>query len=151
MITSVLIAIAFVSIPIAAVLGPLMSQYIIRNVCDIVIVTPPPPPELKLKVYEDENCTVLLAEIDWGTLEPPDSKSRAAYVKNYGDVPFNMTLSVQNWDPAEGETYMTISWDYAGQTITVGEVMPVIFTLDVDEGTSEGSFSFDVVITAEQA
>ena len=148
MITSLLIAIAIVSVPIAGCL--LMKQHLIRNVGQIIIVTPPPPPELKLNVYEDENCTVALAEIDWGTLEPPDSKNLIAYVKNLGDVPFNMTLSVQNWDPAEGATYMTLSWDYANQTVSVGEVVPVTFTLNVDEGISEGSFSFDIVITAEE-
>lgn len=150
MITSILIAIAVVSIPIVAVLSPLMKQYLISNVCDIVIITPPPPPELKLKFYEDVDCTIALTQIDWGTLEPPDSKSRIAYVKNYGDVPFNMTLSTQNWNPAEGETYMTLSWDYTGQTISVGEVFQVTFTLEVDSGISEGSFSFDIVITAEE-
>jgi len=150
MITSVLIAIAVVSIPVAVVLGPLMRQYIIRNVCDIVIVTLPPPPEQKLKVYEDADCTIALTEIDWETSEPPDSKSLTAYVKNYGDVPFNMTLSAENWNPAEGEMYMTVSWDYAGQTVSVGEVLPVTFTLEINSGISEGSFSFDIVITADE-
>jgi hypothetical protein len=60
MITSILIAFAVVSVPIA---GVLMKQYVIRNVCQIVIVTPPPSPELRLNVYKDENCTVLLTEI----------------------------------------------------------------------------------------
>jgi len=147
MITSVLIAIALVSVPITAVL---MKQYVIRNVCDIVIVTPPPPPELKLNVYEDENCTVPLTEIEWGTMEPPDSKNLMAYLKNLGDVSFNMTLGTQNWDPVEGETYMTLSWDYADQTVSVGEVLQVTFTLSVDEGISEGGFSFDIVITASE-
>jgi hypothetical protein len=53
------------------------------------------------------------------------------YVKNLGDVPFNMTLSIQNWDPAEGATYMTLSWNYANHTVSVGEVLLVTFTLDV--------------------
>ena len=148
MITSLLIAIAIVSVPIAGCL--LMKQHLIRNVGQIIIVTPPLPPELRLNVYEDENCTVALVEIDWGTVEPPDSKNLIAYVKNLGDVPFNMTLSTQNWDPAEGETYLTLSWDYADQTVSVGEVLPVTFTLSVDEGISEGSFSFDIVITASE-
>ena len=147
MITSILIAITIVSIPIAAVL---MRQVIISNVCNIVIVTPPPPPELKVKIYEDESCTIALTEIDWGTLNPPDSKSLTAYVKNYGDVPFNMTLSTQNWNPAEGGTYMTLSWNYTGQTVSVSEVLLVTFTLDVDSGISEGSFNFDILITASE-
>ncbi len=83
MITSILIAIAVVSVPVAVVLGPLMKQYIVRNVCDIIIVTPPTPLELKLKIYEDESCTITLTEIDLGNLNPPDSKSLIAYVKNY--------------------------------------------------------------------
>lgn len=75
MITSILIAIAIVSATVSAVL---MRQVIISNVCNIVIVTPPPPQELKLKVYEDEACTVALTQIDWGTLNPPVVRARAS-------------------------------------------------------------------------
>lgn len=32
----------------------------------------------------------------------------------------------------------------------VGEVLSVTFKLDVDKGISEGSFSFDIVITASE-
>lgn len=83
-------------------------------------------------------------------MNPLDSKNLIAYVKKYGDVTFNITLGTQNWNPAEGETCMTLSWDYADQTVSVGEVLSVTFKLDVDEGISEGSFSFDIVITTSE-
>jgi len=52
MLSSLLIAIVIVSMPIALVL---VTTRLIHNVGKIVIVTPPPPPELKLNVYKDEN------------------------------------------------------------------------------------------------
>jgi len=143
----VLLAVAILEIYVGALL---VMQYKVTSKLVVRYPSPPPPPsELKLKVYQDAECTVALTEIDWGTLEPGDSENFFAYVKNLGDVPFTMTLSTENWDPTEAATYMTLSWDYANQTIQIDEVLPVTFTLTVHEEAEEGNFSFDIVITAE--
>lgn len=66
-------------------------------------------------------------------------------------LPFNLTLSTANWNPAQAETNITVSWDYAGQTVSVGEVLAVTFILEVGEGADKGSFSNDIVIMANEA
>jgi len=60
-----------------------------------------------------------------------------------------MTLSMraENWSPPEASSYITLSWDYSGQSISPGEVVPVVLTLSVS-GDISGitSFSLDWVI-----
>jgi len=57
----------------------------------------------------------------------------------------------ENWVPVEAEAHITLSWDYAGQTISSNEVLPVTFTLTVASDISGiGAFVFDIVITATE-
>ena len=100
-----------------AVVGALVNQRVIPNTGRIVIVTPPPPPELELQFFQDENCTIVLTEINWGSIDPGETKAFPAYVKNVGDVPFTMNLSTQNWDPADAEFYIDATWDYNGTVV----------------------------------
>jgi len=61
-----------------------------------------------------------------------------------------MTLSMraENWSLPEASSYISLSWDYGGQSISPGEVVPVVLTLSVSDGISGiTSFSFDLVIT----
>jgi len=125
------------------VTGFLMKTHLIYGKGRVVI--------MNLDVYSDEASTVVLTEIDWGTLEPGDSKNFTAYVKNNGNVPFNMSISTENWVPVEAVMYITLSWDYGGQTISSGEVLQLTFTLTVASNISGvGAFVFDIVITATE-
>jgi len=58
-----------------------------------------------------------------------------------------LSMYTSNWSPLNASDYMILSWDYGGQSIGVGEVVRVTFTLSVD-ASIEGitSFSFDITI-----
>jgi hypothetical protein len=58
-------------------------------------------------------------------------------------------MYTSNWSPLNASDYLSLSWDYGGQSIDVDEVVQVTFTLSVDAGI-EGitSFSFDITIAA---
>jgi len=58
-------------------------------------------------------------------------------------------MYTSNWSPSNASDYMSLSWDYGGQSIDVDEVVQVTFTLSVD-ASIEGitNFSFDITIAA---
>ncbi|MFX1476477.1 MAG: hypothetical protein ACFFCO_13550 [Promethearchaeota archaeon] len=100
-----------------------------------------------IDVYWDHKCTDILSSIDWGVLEPGSSESVTCYIRNELSSVSTLSMYTSNWIPANASDYLTLSWDYGGQSINVDEVMQVTFTLSVD-ASIEGitSFSFDITI-----
>ena len=102
-----------------------------------------------VKVYWESSCVNVVSSINWGTLNPGQSKNVAVYVKNFETSPVTLALSTGNWNPASTEQYMTLTWDYGNQTIQAGEVLKVTLTLTVSPSiTSITDFSFEIVVTA---
>jgi hypothetical protein len=92
----------------------------------------------------------LVTSIDWGELTPNSSKDFHVFAINNGTVPITLTLTTENWNPANATNYIGLTWDYLGDIINPGESHPIIFTLTVySNATSLSSFSFDMVITAQ--
>ena len=98
-------------------------------------------------VYKDVNCTIPVLEIDWGIVEPDESKNFSAYIKNESNVPINLTMWTENWDPVNASSFITFSWDYSASEIHVDASIPAIFVLNVDPATvGIDTFSFIIVI-----
>ena len=98
-------------------------------------------------VYWDNECTNVLYSIDWGVLEPGSSKNVTCYIRNEGSSVSTLSMYTSNWNPSKASDYMSLSWDYGGQSIEVDEAVQVTFTL-VADASIEGitSFSFDITI-----
>ncbi len=98
-------------------------------------------------IYKDINFTVSVTEIDWGMIEPGESKNFSAYIVNESNVPMTLTMRTENWNPLNASSFMTLSWDYNGTVIEVDGSVPVTFTLQVAQTVSGiETFSFDIVI-----
>ena len=98
----------------------------------------------------DDNGT-LLTSIDWGSLEPNSTVDFHCFVINNGSVPITLNLTTENWNPVNASNYITLTWDYLGDTINPSESHPIILTLTVSpEISGISDFSFDIVITATE-
>jgi len=98
-------------------------------------------------VYSDAECTNSVSSIEWGILEPDESKSRTFYIRNEGNSAVTLSLSTENWNPASASEFITLSWDYGGQSINPDSVSEVTFTLAVSASVSGVTdFSFDILI-----
>jgi hypothetical protein len=98
-------------------------------------------------VYSDSGCTNPLSSIDWGMLEPGSSKDKTGYIRNEGNSVSTLSMSTSNWNPSTASNYMTLSWNYDGQTLNPNEVVQVKFTLSVSASINGiTSFSFDITI-----
>jgi len=98
-------------------------------------------------VYWDSDCVDAVASINWGTLEPGSIETVDVYIRNEGNSASTLSMYTENWTPTEASTYMTLDWDYSGQSLNPGEVVAVTFTLTVSSSIQGiTSFSFDIVI-----
>jgi hypothetical protein len=98
-------------------------------------------------VFWNNECTDPLSSIDWGILEPGSSKNVTCYIRNEGNSVSTLSMYASNWSPSNASDYLTLSWDYGGQSINPDDVTQVTFTLSVD-ASIDGitSFSFDITI-----
>jgi len=102
-----------------------------------------------VKVYWKRTCVNEVALIDWGVVEAGSSKNVTVYVKNTGDMAITLSLSTTNWNPSIASSYITLGWDYDGQSIKRGKVIQVTLTLSITQSIMEiTNFSFDIIITA---
>ena len=98
-------------------------------------------------VYWDNWCTNPLSSIDWGILEPGSIKDVTCYIRNEGNSASTLSMYTSNWNPSDASVYITLSWDYGGQSVNPDEVVQVTFTLSVS-ASIDGitSFSFEITI-----
>ena len=109
----------------------------IRNVGTIRVIG--------VEIYADEALTQILEEIAWGTLDPGESKSFNAWVKNIGNDAQKLILWTENWNPTAAFDSINLTWNYDDSWIAANASIPVVFTLSVDANvTGVTSFSFDI-------
>jgi len=98
-------------------------------------------------VYSDAGGTSRMYSIDWGVLEPGESKNVTCFIRNEGNSAVTVSLSTENWSPSNASLSITLNWDYDGQFIDPSEIIEVTFTLAVSASVSGiTDFSFDIVI-----
>ena len=138
--TALLLVVALISVATVASVG--IVQRRIRSEGTVYVKV------LGVEVYWDPECTSVVTEIDWGVLEPSDAVSKTIYVKNTGNTAVTLSMTTENWTPAEACNHITMTWDAEGSTLKTGANMPVNITLNVSssiKGISD--FSLDIVIT----
>jgi hypothetical protein len=100
-------------------------------------------------VYSDQACTSPVSAISWGTISPGSNVNKTVYIRNEGNSAATLSMTTSNWSPANASNYITLKWNYGGQTLAVNQVVQVMFTLSVSSSiTGITSFSFTITITA---
>jgi hypothetical protein len=100
-------------------------------------------------IYWDSACTNQTSSINWGLLDLGSNKTVTVYIRNEGISVATLSKVAQNWNPSSASSYMTLNWNYAGQSLSVRQVLPVKLTLVVASTVSGfTNFSFDIIIAA---
>lgn len=100
-------------------------------------------------LYSEYACTNKVTSINWGVLEPGSNKTITIYVRNEGNAAATLSQATQNWNPTAASSYLTLRWNYAGQTISVNQILQVKLTLTLSSTvTGITNFGFDTVITS---
>jgi len=132
------ILVAFVLLN-GTVMGTLLGQVTLPNLGTVKA--------MGVGVYWDSGCSNSVTSVNWGTVSPGSTNDVTVYIKNEGNAAETLSSTAENWNPSGASAYMSLSWDYAGQVVDVGDVVQVTLSLSVSD-TIEGitSFSFDIVI-----
>jgi hypothetical protein len=99
------------------------------------------------EIYWDQGCTNRTLTLDWGSIEPGSNKTFTVYIVNEGDSAACLFMATSNWAPSAALSYMTLNWNYSGQILSAGQVIPLELTLAVSpSATGITHFSFDTTI-----
>ena len=99
------------------------------------------------EVYWDQGCINRTLSFDWGPIEPGSIKTFTVYIRNEGDSAACLSMATSNWAPSAALSYMTLTWNYSGQILSVGQVIPLELILAVSPSvTGITHFSFDITI-----
>ena len=100
-------------------------------------------------IYWDSASTSQVSSINWGLIDPGSNKTVTIYVRNEGNAAVTLSRTAQNWNPTTSSGYMTLNWDYLGQTLSVNQVLLIRLILVVSPAASGiTNFTFDIIITA---
>ena len=102
-------------------------------------------------IYWDQGCTNRTVAYDWGPLRPGSNKTVTIYVRNEGDSATYLSLATSKWTPAAALGYITLDWNYAGQILSVDQVIPLELILTVSptiSGITHFSLETTIAITS---
>jgi hypothetical protein len=103
---------------------------------------------LGVGIYWDQACTNETVSLDWGHVAAGSSISLTVYVKNEGDSAVSLWLSTSNWNPTTSSSHMSLNWNYSGQILNTGQIIPLNLNLTVDPTiTGITNFTFDTTMT----
>ena len=103
-------------------------------------------------IYWDQACTNKTLSLPWGSVEAGSNTTLTIYIKNEGNSASPLSVETSNWNPSTATNSISLKWNYSGQVLSAGQVIPVEVTLTVCS-TVNGitNFSFDTIITTNQS
>jgi len=104
-------------------------------------------------VYSDSTCSQEVLSIQWGNLDPGESRNETVYIRNEGSIAVVLSMTTENWDPASASSYITLSWNLEqGYVLNHGQSVETVLTLSVSSNISGvESFTFDIIITGTES
>jgi hypothetical protein len=78
------------------------------------------------------------------------TKSLTLCIRNEGNLAVTLSKTLANCNPSSLQSYLTLNWNYGGQTIIPSATLAVTLSLTVASNTpATSSFGFDTIITAQ--
>jgi hypothetical protein len=106
---------------------------------------------INLGVYSDSACTQTVTALNVGALSPGATATQTVYIKNTGNVAETLTMSVNNWNPTNANTYLTLTWNRQDTELNAGASIQATLTLTAAANTgSLTTFGCDVTLTGTQ-
>jgi hypothetical protein len=100
-------------------------------------------------IYWDQRCTNKTLQLNWRNIVPNSVNTLTVFIRNEGNSEVTLSLTTTDWIPRVSSDYMRLSWNYSGQSLSVGQIIPVTLTLTVDSDViGVVDFQFDTIISA---
>jgi uncharacterized repeat protein (TIGR01451 family) len=141
------IAIVLMITAISVMVGTLGALVATRTISNSGSIT-----AIGVGVYSNSGCSTVLSTIGWGTLNPGNVANYTMYVKNTGNSPVTLNMTVNSWSLSSAPSYISLTWNQEKSRLTAGQVVPAVLTLSVSSSISNvTSFSFNIIITGTQS
>jgi hypothetical protein len=138
-IIAAVVAITFAGLMMSA-LGTLVATQTISNTGTVTAVG--------VSIYTNSTCTTALSSINWGNLYPGNATTRTMYVKNTGNTPVTLNMTVNSWSSPSASSNLKLTWNQEKTQLTAGTGVTATLTLTVSSTISNvTSFSFNIIIT----
>jgi hypothetical protein len=100
-------------------------------------------------IYWNKACTNRTTALNWGNIAAGSKKTILVYLRNEYNSAVQLYLSTSDWNPSICANYMSLDWNYSGQSLNDNEIIALQITLTVDS-TINGiaDFSFTTTITS---
>lgn len=106
---------------------------------------------VNLGVYSDSACTQTVTALNVGALNPGGTATQTVYIKNTGNIPETLTMTVANWTPTSASSSLTLTWNRQSTVLPAGQSIQATLTLTAASNTgSLTTFSCDVTLTGTQ-
>lgn len=106
---------------------------------------------VNVELYSDAACTQPCTALSFGTLDPGSTSTQDVYIKNTGTVPVTLSMAVNNWNPSNAGSYLTLSWNRGNYVLNSGLSVQATLTLTAASNTGTlTTFSCSVTITGAQ-
>jgi hypothetical protein len=139
-IATIIIAIAIAGI--AGTLGALTASHTVPNSGSVTVTA------VGVGVYNNSACTNAISTINWGTITNGTAPTKVIYVENTGDTQETLSMTTSSWNPSTAQSYITLSWNATGTSVSAGSHVAAVLTLTVlGSITGITSFSFNLTIT----
>ena len=136
---------------IAAVVSVLIaSPYVYGLLTQNTLNTSGIMADVDIGVYSDNACTQTTSSINWGTCYAEENTTVILYVKNLGTVDTTISVTTNNWAPANAENHYLLYASCDGYTLTAGEVLETTFRLyPLSTASQFDTFAFDIIILGQ--
>jgi len=99
--------------------------------------------------YWDLQCTNVVANIDWGLLEPSSTTTVTIYIRNTSPSSAFLNMTTRNWTPQGTENYISLSWDREAFELKPNQTVETKLTLHVSSNVKDiTEFNFEIIINA---
>jgi len=85
----------------------------------------------RVGVYWDNNCSIAVEYLDWGTLEPGSAQNFTVYIRNEGNRDASLFLVTENWNPSNATDFLSFNWNYDGTMLGPMDAIEVIGVVSV--------------------
>lgn len=106
---------------------------------------------LGVGIYWDQACINRTLSLNWGPIDAGSNNTLTIYIRNEMSSTASLSLQTTDFTPSASSSDIALSWNYSGQVLSEGQVIPLELTLTVlPEISGITNFSFNTIITASE-
>lgn len=99
-------------------------------------------------VYTDAACSQNCTNLNLGTVLPGDSVEQIIYIKNTGTTTVTLSMTVNNWNPTNANSYLSLTWNRENTILAPEESIQATLTLtSTEEANNLSSFGCALTFT----